>query len=103
MEFTLMPNGPSVFARDFVRATQEMLRAGVLIAVPGVRPAPPLRLMIRPQPAFFSCGADAGGAVSQDMNPAQGVSRVPDESSDRFRVKRVHDEWNDIASGLPGD
>ncbi len=35
MAFTLMPNGPSVFARDLVRATQEILRAGVLIAVPG--------------------------------------------------------------------
>src|SRR5439155_194031 len=52
-----MPNGPSVFARDFVKATQEILRAGVLTAVPGVRPAPPLRLMIRPQPACFMYGA----------------------------------------------
>src|SRR5215831_4376163 len=59
MAFTLMPNGPSVFARDLVRATQEILRAGVLIAVPGVRPAPPLMLMMRPQPACFMYGARA--------------------------------------------
>ena len=44
-----------------------------------------------------------GGAVSQDMNPAQGVSRVPDKSFDRFQVKRVRNQWNDITSGLPGD
>src|SRR5512132_1344551 len=47
--------------------------------------------------------ADAGGAVSQDMNPAQSVSRVPDKSFDRFQVKRVRNQWNNITSGLPGD
>jgi hypothetical protein len=42
-----------------VKATQAMLRAGVLIPVPGVRPAPPLKFTIRPQPACFMCGAAA--------------------------------------------
>src|SRR4249919_394177 len=47
--------------------------------------------------------ADSGGAVSQDMNSTQGVSRVPDESFDRFRVECVRNQWKDITSGLPGD
>src|SRR6266481_774087 len=47
--------------------------------------------------------ADAGGAVDQDMDSAQSFCRPPDEPFDRFRVQCIHDEWNDLMSGLLSD
>ena len=43
--------GPSALAIDLVRFTVPMLRMPPLTATPGARPAPPLMLTTRPQPA----------------------------------------------------
>jgi hypothetical protein len=56
---TSIPDGPSSSARILVRAATATLRIEPAGAVPALRAARPLMLMIRPQPWAVMCGATA--------------------------------------------